>query len=76
MIQIIATAQRRHRVFTPAGTFVNIARPDRAHLGIAGLARNPKLVLDSVVVVGFELVLADRPVFQRESFRNEICAVA
>ena len=57
------------------GAFEDVAaRIDRA-LDVAGLARHADLVLD-LVVVRLELVVAERPVFDRRSLRHARRAVA
>ena len=75
VIQIIASAQRRHRIFALPRTFVNVARRIQLALNVARLARNAHFVLHDVVV-RLQLVVTDGPILERRSFRKQTRAVA
>ena len=68
-------AQRRHRVAALARALEDVALRIDLPVDVAGLARHADLELD-LLVVRFELVVAERPVLDRRALRNARGAVA
>src|SRR5262249_5299571 len=56
-------AQGRHRILPAAGTLIHVSRRIDRTLEIPSLSGNSDLPLDDLVV-GFEFVVRERPVFQ------------
>ena len=70
-----AALERRQRVLPPARALVGVATRLDDAVQIAGLARDPAQVLESVVI-GLEIVVGDAPVLDRHVLRNEVRSVA
>ena len=56
-------AQRRHRVFAPARTLINVAERVDLALNVPSFARDADGTLHRIVI-RFELVIRERPVFE------------
>src|SRR5215469_14297454 len=70
-----AAAKRRHRIFALTWSFENVAGRVDLALNISGFSRHADFVLDGVVE-RLELVVIERPVFERCAFGDRTLTVA
>src|SRR6516225_446602 len=69
VLQVVGRPQRRHRILALSRPFVYIPRRIQPALEVAGFPANPNLVLHRIVK-GFQIVIAERPVFESRPFRE------
>src|SRR5437870_3454914 len=69
------TTERGHRILALARALKDVAAIVDLSLDVSCLARNANRVLD-LVVIRFEFVVVERPVFNRRAFRNARSTVA
>src|SRR5580693_292884 len=75
VLQIVAGAERRHGILAAARPLEHVTSGIELALNVPGLTGDSHLVLDDVVI-GFQIVVTDGPVFESGLFRYVARAVA